>query len=106
MTANTNTPAGRSFALRRPLSGIYAPAEGADLSDVVEHIDTRIKQLRAMLCSIYGQGGEAFRELNDELQDYFLWSCFDVIEEIDLLYSAMRDAVDPDALRGKIGGRQ
>jgi hypothetical protein len=44
-------------------------------------------QLQALLCHIYGTGGEAFRSLNDTLQDNYLWACADVCE-------ALVDALD------------
>lgn len=50
-----------------------------DLRQVVE---TRARQLRALLDNTYGESGDAFRRMNDDRQDEYLWACADMAEEI------------------------
>lgn len=55
------------------------PRDAIDHQDVVE---TKARQLRALLENTYGGGGEAFRGLNEQLQDHYMWACADMADEI------------------------
>ncbi|MFL9863224.1 hypothetical protein PQR67_03440 [Paraburkholderia fungorum] len=51
--------------------------------DAFERAHTISMQLRALLAACTGEGGEAFRSLNDELQDNYLWLASDLAAEIE-----------------------
>lgn len=53
-----------------------------DLDSCIEELQNKSIKLRALLTSIVGEGGEAFRRLNDEVQDSFLWTCRDMAKEL------------------------
>lgn len=46
-----------------------------DLSDALEEIHTTCLQLEALLANTFGESGESFRNMNNELQDNYLWCC-------------------------------
>lgn len=50
--------------------------------DLQNVIDEKSSQLRALLHHTYGNAGESFRSLNDELQDHYLWACAGMADEI------------------------
>lgn len=48
------------------------------VSDTLDSLDTlqqKLAQLDAMLAMSYGSAGETFRNMNDSLQDNYLWAC-------------------------------
>ncbi|MDD3481830.1 hypothetical protein [Azovibrio restrictus] len=59
--------------------------------DVRDQIHCRMAQLEAMLAMTYAEPGEAFRGLNDSLQDNFMWSCGMAIKEIQQLWGILTD---------------
>lgn len=52
-----------------------------DLKDV---IDTKARQLRAMLELTWGEetNGETFRSMSADLQDTYMWACSDMARDI------------------------
>lgn len=45
-------------------------------------------KLNALLAHTYGCSGEEFRNLNDEIQDSYMWACSDMASDIkELVYS-------------------
>lgn len=52
-------------------------------------------KLRAMLAVTWGDQGETFREMSNELQDCFMWACFDhaviISEAIDAIPAEDRE---------------
>lgn len=42
-------------------------------------------KLDALLAYSYGESGEAFRNLNEDMQDAYLWTCSDMAGEIKRL---------------------
>lgn len=56
-----------------------APASQQDVLARKSH------QLRALLATMYGGGGEAFRGCSDEIQDGVLWLAFDLASEMEQL---------------------
>jgi hypothetical protein len=44
-----------------------------DPVDLSQSLQIGISQLNAMLFATYGDSGDRFRELNDEIQDFFMW---------------------------------
>lgn len=60
--------------------------------DDVDKLCALSTQLSALLRMIYGEGGEAFRNKSDALQDSFLWACGDMASEIARLVDAVFSA--------------
>lgn len=68
---------------------VYAIAPDADLFDVRTLLEARIGQLESLLMVTYGEGGEAFRAMNADLQDGFMWACSYLASEVRALHSAV-----------------
>lgn len=84
-------PSGENSArlgFSEPLFGVYVIAAQADHMDVRLLLEARLAQLEALLLMSYGGGREAFRELNEESQDAFLWACAHTAHEVRALYKA------------------
>lgn len=43
---------------------------------------TQIMKLHSMLCMTYGEAGESFRGLHDDLQETYMWTCCDHAAEL------------------------
>lgn len=68
---------------------VYAIAPDACLLDVRILLEARIAQLESLLMVTYGEGGEAFRGLNDDLQDGFMWACSYLASEVRALHDVV-----------------
>lgn len=66
--------------------GLYQLRNDVSAMDLIDQVGTRLSQLTAMLMMTYGEGGEAFRSLNDDHQDNYLWGCFDLATESKQLF--------------------
>lgn len=64
---------------------IYAIAPGASKSDLGEFLTIRLSHLKAILSATTGDSGEAFRGLNDTLQDEFMEACNFLAQECSAL---------------------
>ncbi len=51
--------------------------------DAFERAHTISMQLHALLAHCIGEGGEAFRNLNNQLQDNYLWLACELADEIE-----------------------
>lgn len=51
-------------------------------SDSANRLQAVAAKLAAMLNHTFGNSGEAFRSLSDDLQDNYLWACAEMMEEI------------------------
>lgn len=47
----------------------------SDTLDRLDSLQQKLAQLDAMLHMAYGNAGEAFRGMNDDLQDKYIWAC-------------------------------
>lgn len=57
-----------------------------DTLDRFDLLQQKLAQLDAMLNMSYGCAGEAFRNMNDALQDNYLWACSTLATEcVDLV---------------------
>lgn len=57
-----------------------------DTLDRFDSLQQKLAQLDAMLNMSYGCAGEAFRNMNDALQDNYLWACSTLATEcVDLV---------------------
>ncbi len=43
--------------------------------DRLDDLDQKLAQLEAILAMTHGDAGESFRNMSDDLQDNFLWTC-------------------------------
>lgn len=68
------------------VSPIYAVAPGASVFDLELHFEGRLAQLSALLVMTYGVGGEAFRGMNNETQDGYMWACSSIADELRALH--------------------
>lgn len=75
--------------------GVYEIA--GDKMVISDQIACRIQQLEGMLAMTFGESGESFRNMNDDLQDSFMWSCSSAIKEIRQLWDLLTQEGDDDA---------
>lgn len=53
--------------------------------DAIDHqdvVETKSRQLRALLFMTYGNTRESFAQMNDAVQDEYLWACADMADDI------------------------
>ncbi len=60
---------------------IYQTKSDAATEDITDHLNAKLGQLSAMLHLIFGEGLERFTNMNDTIQDNYLWSCAMVADE-------------------------
>ena len=66
-------------------SGIYQLAPDASKIDVIDHLQARLAQLSAMLCTTYGAGFDTFDNWSSEVKENYLWGCASLAQECDAL---------------------
>lgn len=68
-----------------------------DTLDRFDSLQQKLAQLDAMLNMSYGCAGEAFRNMNDALQDNYLWACSTLATEcVDLVCGLSLASVDSE----------
>lgn len=73
-TANTDL----TFTAAGP---IYQAKPDASTDSITNHLGAKLAQLSAMLHLVYGEGLERFNNMNDTIQDNYLWSCAMIADE-------------------------
>ncbi|HRI91467.1 MAG TPA: hypothetical protein PLS93_07435 [Accumulibacter sp.] len=86
MATENSTPTRTAFNFPSGASSVYAIANGASAGDLSDHLDTRLAHLSALLCMTYGEGGEAFRNHNNQIQDEYMWACSQLADECRELF--------------------
>jgi hypothetical protein len=94
MDKTTNTPAISVTSEFTAPRGAYAIVGNSN--NLEDQMNMRISQLRAMMEVTYGEPGEAFRRMNAEIQDNYLWACTTMVAEIAQL-AAVRVEYGDDA---------
>ncbi len=51
--------------------------------DDADVLSEAAQKLHALLIHTYGNSGEAFRNMNDSLQDAYLWTCADLASQVE-----------------------
>ena len=69
---------------------IYAVAAGASKAELGEFLTIRLAHLKAILTATSGESGEAFRGLNDVLQDEFMEACNFLAYECSALFGQIQ----------------
>lgn len=58
-----------------------------ELIEMQDRATTLATKLNALLAMTYGEGGENFRSMPDEMQDEYMWACSDMARELkDLIF--------------------
>lgn len=57
-----------------------------DIARQENEVGKLIAQLKAMLAVTYGESGNEFRNLNEELQDNYMWGAYDMIERLEVAF--------------------
>lgn len=86
MATENSTPTRTAFNFPSAVAPVYAIAEGVSAGDLSDHLDNRLAHLSALLMMTYGDGGEAFRGYNDQIQDEFMWACAQLADECRELF--------------------
>ena len=67
---------------------VYGFVPGVKAGDISDQIAARQKQLVALLAMTYGETGEAFRTMSEDLQEGYMWACAMLADEVRELTSA------------------
>ncbi|MBC7617876.1 MAG: hypothetical protein H7293_02600 [Candidatus Saccharibacteria bacterium] len=59
-------------------TGNNATATPETVSEQLGYLTAKLAQLSALMAHAFGESGRAFRNMNDDLQDTYLWHCADV----------------------------
>lgn len=51
-------------------------------SDAQSSADILVAKLHALMMMTYGEAGESFRSMNDELQDNYMWACAGMVTDL------------------------
>lgn len=94
MKKTTTAPAISIMSAFTAPRGVYAIVGNSN--NLEDQMNMRIGQLQAMLAMTYGEPGEAFRRMNAEIQENYLWACTTMVNEIAQL-SAVRGEHGDDA---------
>ena len=68
---------------------LYTLAEEVTVIDLQDALDCRFRRLDAMLVMTIGEGGEAFRNFNDSIQESYLHGCSLMVTEIYELFKQL-----------------
>lgn len=68
-----------TFTAAGPVYGLIAGVKSGDIAD---QIAARQTQLKALLAMTYGEEGEVFRGMSDDLQNGFMWACSMIASEV------------------------
>lgn len=60
--------------------------------DAFDESDCKARQLAALLEMTWGDAGESFRSLDENAQDYYLWACSDLAQQLVRLHEGQYDA--------------
>jgi hypothetical protein len=60
--------------------------------DHKDRMDAIAQKLSAMLAVTCGANGESFRNLNDQIQDNYMWACADMARELQNLVLGTSEA--------------
>ncbi len=71
-----------------------------NVTDRLDKLHQKLAQLEAVLAMSYGDAGESFRNMNDDLQDNYLWSCGTLATECKELALSLTSTGDDGALGG------
>ena len=77
-----------TFTAAGPVYGFVPSAEAGDISD---HRAARQAQLEALLSMTYGETGEGFRTMSDDMQEAYMWACSMIAREIRDLTDALEE---------------
>ena len=79
--------------------------KATDTLDRIDLLNQKLAQLDAMLVMAYGEGGEVFRNMNDHLQDNYLWACSSLAADCkDLAKYLSPTSVESGVGRAQVGG--
>lgn len=71
-----------------PSATTCSPAKVVAMVEAIDTAYALILQLHALLINTYGESGDPFRNLADDLQDRYLWACTDMARKIETTLEA------------------
>lgn len=87
---NTLVKAGRPMPLDfASVSGLYALTADSTANDVLDQLQARLLQLRAMLCMTTGHAFDSFNEHSEELRQAYMYNCSLAADECGELLRVM-----------------
>ena len=66
--------------------------------DLEDFISDRLVKANALIANTYGESGDAFRNLNDDLQDTYLWTISDLLREANEARAVLSGRAEPAAV--------
>lgn len=83
-----------------PSADVVTHSTKADAIDHQDVVETKARQLRALLYCTYGNARNSFAQMSDALQDEYLWACADMAHDIVKSLEAL--GVEACAARGVV----
>ena len=68
---------------------VYGFVHGVEAGDISDQRAARQAQLEALLAMTYGETGEAFRIMSEDLQEAYMWACGMIAQEVRELTAAL-----------------
>jgi hypothetical protein len=83
MKAPKQTPVVASPEIASPvISSPEAEIEKKRIREALDRINILVLQLQGMCAVTFGDCGQSFRDLNDEIQDCFMWALSDKVDDL------------------------
>ena len=70
---------------------VFGFVPGVEAGDIASRLAARQAQLEALLLMTYGETGEGFRTMSDDLQEAYMWACSMMAREIRDLTDALEE---------------
>ncbi|MDD2991761.1 MAG: hypothetical protein PHI64_22750 [Zoogloea sp.] len=70
---------------------VFGFVPGVEAGDIASHLAARQAQLEALLLMTYGETGDGFRTMSDDMQEAYMWACSMMAREIRDLTDALEE---------------
>ena len=70
---------------------VYGFVPGVEAGDIASRLAARQAQLEALLLMTYGETGDGFRTMSDDMQEAYMWACSMMAREIRDLTDALEE---------------
>lgn len=70
---------------------VFGFVPGVEAGDIASRLAARQAQLEALLLMTYGETGDGFRTMSDDMQEAYMWACSMMAREIRDLTDALEE---------------
>lgn len=71
------------------------------LADLTDLVSEKLSQAEALSCTLYGEQGETFRSLNEDIQDRVMWLLSKTIQEGGKAFAELESTMNPTDLEAQ-----